>query len=480
MPTARSRAARAAALLAATLLTLPCLADEGMPDPGFGNAGAAFIAADGVEADQLRPFAAISLPDGKTLVAGERNKVIPNNPTEPNRRAILARFNSDGSADASFGNVATIPGLLVLPDLVPGTGAAVQAVEAMQRLADGSILVAGTTKVRAPTRGFVAKLSADGGMDAGFGIGGTVLLPDVYLHALAIDSQDRIVVAGEKWIGTTPRSLVARLNASGQLDSEFGTQGDGTVVIDWDGAAGQAGYVATLGLTATDGILVGGSYDVYGPGMGSDFAIARLTSNGALDPAFAGTGWSVFHRDDISPSVNNNGIDRLLPTSADGAVFAGHYYDEETGTQIVLGRIGGDGALDTSFGPPATAGYLPVELVPEAYDRYSTGLARQIDGKLVVSVHFATPGKATFMAVRVWAEGAFDTGFADDGLMIADLAPDGAFSDASALTLDAADRPILAGMSQRSTESNASDLTLLRLAHSSAPTDRIFASGFDG
>lgn len=478
MPTPRPHSLRAAALVA-ILFALPCLANEGTPDPAFGNGGAAFIAPDGVEANQLRPYAAIVLPDGKILVAGERNKVIPNNPTEPNRRAILARFNADGSADSGFGNVASMPGVLALPDLVPNTGAAIQSIEAMQRLADGSIVVVGTTKVRAPTRGFVVKLGADGALDAGFGDGGITLLQNAYLHELAIDSQGRIVVAGEKWIGVIPHSLVARLDASGHPDSAFGVSGDGTVVIDWDGEPGQAGSLATLGLTSGDGIIVGGSYDVYGPGMGSDFAIARLDASGALDPAFGGTGWRVFHREDIESWTNNNGIDRLLPTATGGAVFAGHYYDDKTGTQVVLGRIGGDGEIDKSFGTPVTPGYLPVEFAPEAFDRYPTGLVRQADGKFVVSARFATPGKATFVAFRAWADGGLDTGFADDGLMSADLAPNGVLSDATAIALDAHERPILAGMTQRSIKSQAADIAVLRLRHDTAPSDRVFADGFD-
>ncbi len=472
---------RAAALLA-TLFALPCLANDGTPDPGFGTAGAAFITPDNVEATQLRPYAAITLPDGKILVAGERNKVIPNNPTEPNRRAMLARFNADGSADASFGDIPAMPGVRVLPDLVPGTGAAIQSVEALQRLADGSIIVAGTTSVRAPTKGFVAKLSAGGDLDASFGTGGITLLPAIYLHALAIDSQGRIVVAGEKWIGVIPHSVVVRFDASGHADTSFGSSGDGTAPINWDGVAGQAGYLSTLGLNSDDGILVGGSYDVYGPGMGSDFAIARLTASGALDTTFAGTGWRVFHRNNIAPSTNNNGIDRLLPSSDGGAVFAGHYYDDNTGTNIVLGRIDGGGDIDTSFGATVTSpGYLPVEVEADAYDRYPTGLARQADGKLVVSARFASPNKSTFLAFRASADGAeLDTSFANAGLMTADLAPDGIMSEASTVVLDADERPILAGFGQRSTTSSLTDIAVLRLSHDNAPTDRIFASGFDG
>jgi tetratricopeptide (TPR) repeat protein len=135
-----------ATALFAAMFSTACLAADGQPDPNFGFGGAAYITPDDVEARELRPYAALALPDGKILVAGERNKFIPSSPFDPHMRAMIARLNADGSADDTFGNVPGIPGLFVLPDLVPDTGAGMQVIEAMQRLDDGSIIVAGTAQ----------------------------------------------------------------------------------------------------------------------------------------------------------------------------------------------------------------------------------------------------------------------------------------------------------------------------------------------
>jgi uncharacterized delta-60 repeat protein len=472
----------AASSLFAALFTIPCWATEGMPDPGFGVDGIAYITPDDVEARELRPYAAIALPDGKLLVAGERNKYIPSSPFDPHMRAMLARINADGTPDAGFGNNAGIPGVLVLPDLVPATGAGMQVIEAMQRFDDGSIVVAGTAQAFGPLKGFIVKLSADGVMDTTFGNGGITLLSSVYLHAMAIDSQNRIVLAGEKSISTISHSFVARLDASGQPDTGFGTNGDGTVVIDWDGVAGQGGYITTIGLTSSGGILVGGNYEVYGSGMGSDFAIARLDANGALDPAFAGTGWRVFHRPDEAPGLVIDGIERLLPTDTGGAVFAGHYsLDDGQGNNsinVVLGRIAGDGSTDTSFGAAASPGFQPIDLVPGAWSRYPSGLAQQSDGKLVVAVSYATPDKSTFLALRTLASGELDSSFGNAGIQLADLAPGaGVFSDASTMVLDASGRPVLAGTAMRTAP--LYELAVLRLTHEEAQVDRIFADSFE-
>jgi len=471
----RTAAGSAVALLA-FLHAAPSFAGDGTPDPAFGSGGTAYIVPDDVEARELRPYAMSVLPDGKILVAGERNKFIPSSPFDPHMRGMLARFNADGSVDTSFGNVAGIPGVAVLPDLVPDTGAAMQVIEAMRVADDGSIFVAGTAQAFGPLRGFVVKLGADGQMDPAFGIDGKALIPDTYLHALALDSHGRVVVAGEKAISTLSHSFVARLNTDGQLDSEFGPAADGTLVIDWDGVTGQGGYLTSLIVTPGDGMLVGGSYEVYGGGMGSDFAIARVDVDGAFDTSFAGTGWRVFHSADIVAGTNINGIDRLL-TTANGIVFAGHYNDDTTSINVVLGRLGNDGSTDSGFGDAATPGYQRVAVVPEAWSRYPTGLVEQPEGQLVVSVSYATPEKSSFMAFRALPGGALDASFADAGVLIADLAPDGVFSDASALALDAAGRPLLAGIAERTSTPPLYDLAVMRLTQQ-AP-DRIFANGFD-
>jgi uncharacterized delta-60 repeat protein len=477
MPMSFSRLSHTGALvLFASLFTIPGYAADGLPDATFGAGGAAYITPDDVEARELRPYAALSLPDGKILVAGERNKFIPSSPFDPHMRAMLARFNEDGTADTGFGNIPGIPGVLVLPDLVPATGAGMQIIEAMVRLGDGSIVVAGTASAFGPLRGFLVKLDAEGTMDPAFGTDGIQLVPDVYVHTLALDSQGRLVIAGEKSIDTVAHSYVARFDAGGAPDMTFGT--DGGVVLDWDAAGeGRGGYLATLGLTEGDGILVGGGYEVYGAGMGSDFAIARLDASGAFDSAFAGTGWRVFHRPDDSGQIIDS-IDRLLPTADGGAVFVGHYQLDDgqgnTSIETVLGGIGADGAMDTAFGTGGD-GFQPIAIAPGAFTRYATGLVRQSDGNLVASISYVGP-ESSFLAFRFTPDGQLDAGFGDAGIASVDMAPGGVFSDPSALALDAHGRAIVAGMAERT--SPLYELAVLRLT--SDGTDRIFANGFDG
>lgn len=468
-----SRFLTAAAALSAVLFATPCLAVDGTPDPGFGTDGMAFIAPDDVEARELQPNATVVLPDGKLLFGGSRSKYNPAVPFEPEYRAMFARLNSDGSVDTSFGNT-SIPGVVVLPNLV--SGARLEGIESMQRLDDGSVVAVGVSHVNAPLNGFVVKVDETGTLDASFGTGGIALFPSTYLHAVAIDSQGRIVAAGEKIANQVYTSTVIRLAADGSPDASFADAG--TASIDWDGA-GNSGYLADLVLLPDDGMIVGGAYSSYGDGLGNDFAIARLDASGALDPAFNGTGWRVFH--DPTDDSFVNGIDRIVLTPDNAIAFAGYYYlPNDSITALVLGRLGLDGATDESFGDAATPGYLKPPMPLGAQSAAALGFAAQSDGKLVVGLsYFSGSEKEDFVAMRSTATGQLDPDFADAGVFDLDLAPNGVYSDISTLGIQPDGMIILAGRSLLDSSSPIVDLAAVRLLNATEPSDRIFADGFD-
>jgi uncharacterized delta-60 repeat protein len=298
------------------------------------------------------------------------------------------------------------------------------------------------------------------------------------VHALAVDGDGRLVIAGEKSIDTIPHSFVGRFDANGQPDPNFGSDGSGGVVIDWDGVAQQGGYLSGLGIGGDGSILVGGNYETYGQGLGSDFAIAKLDASGSFDTRFNGTGWRVFHRPDESPGIVIDGIERLLPTAEGGAVFVGHYQLDpgsgDTSIELVLGRVGADGAMDATFGD-AGNGFQLIASPAGTSTSYATGFLRQTDGKLVTSVSYSALA-SSFLAFRTDADGALDAGFGDGGVASVDMAPDGVFSDSSALALDREGRVIVAGMVERGPP--LYELAVLRLGE--AVQDKIFVNGFDG
>ncbi len=462
--------------LTAAIGTSAAFAADGDLDPGFGTGGIAYLTPDLVDAQELQPYKAIVLPDGKLLFAGSLDAPTTV-PFEQEYRGMLARFNEDGTVDAGFGN-SSIPGVVALPALDPNHR--MENIESIARLDDGSLIAVGISQVTSTEEGFVVKMDANGTIDMTFAGGaGYVLIPLYYAHAVGIDSQGRIVVAGESIdIGTFVYTAnVMRFNADGTPDTTYGD--NGTASLAWDGA-GNSGYLADLAMTDDDGVIVAGRYEVYGSGLGSDYAIAKLDATGTPDATFGDAGSRVFH--DPGSDSFINAIQRIAATPDGGIAWAGYYYVTDTGANpLIVGHLGADGATDDAFGDAATPGYFRPAIVPTASSNYASGLVAQPDGKLVVSATFsAFPDKSQFLAIRTTASGQLDPDFADAGVFEADLAPDGDFSEASALAMQPDGRIVLAGRAHRiTTDAWPVDLAVVRLLNTVGPTDTIFADGFD-
>ena len=458
-----------------SIAAAPARAAGGL-DGGFGRDGVAMFTPDGTFVHEMASRAVLVMPDGRLVVGGSRNYV--NQSPDPHQRASLVRFSRDGALDTGFGNDSHNPGMLVLPQVAP---TAMQSVEAMKRLVDGSIVVAGTAFALGPTTGFVMKLDQDGVPDDRFGTQGVVTFPATQLHALDIDVRPdvtRFVVAGERVAGMDMRGVVICLDAHGVPDPGFGADASGEAVFA-PRAAGDMHYISALAVDRAGRIVIAGA---YASANAQEFSVARLDDRGNLDAEFADHGWRVF-RMPGDASVYN-GIKQLLLLPDRRLAFAGYRMDQADGPGIVLGRLDGHGAPDAAFGAAATPGYRLLDVAPAARYRYPTGLARQDDGKLLVSVSYAMehdapdPARQQFMAVRVDSAGQPDAGFGVGGIAQFDLAPTGGFGDSTALAVQEG-RPILAGGILRDVSTRIVDLALVRLqGDGDGGGDRVFADGF--
>jgi uncharacterized delta-60 repeat protein len=164
-------------------------------------------------------------PNGYTIIYGGRT---------PSLDAELARFNSNGSLDTSFGNGGTMSFQPSVPPSEVAAGDSYYHSYIMQIAleSDGSIVAAGRLTVRNLSGGyyffdpFVAHFSANGTLDTSFGSNGyavTVFAPDPYqnteVQSMAIDGNGNIVVAG----GDQNNELaLIRYTSTGQLDTSFG------------------------------------------------------------------------------------------------------------------------------------------------------------------------------------------------------------------------------------------------------------------
>ena len=225
------------------------------------------------EAPLGRAFAVAIQPDGKIVIAGDFPVDNPNDHGD----VMVARFNADGSPDLGFGNT----GSRVF-DVNAGTNAARNLV--IQP--DGSIVVAGDPiGNNTGDETAVARLDASGNLDGSFGSGGKLVISTARLgRGLALQSDGKLLLAGGT--STYPSSFaLMRLNADGSVDASFGNAGVVTTSIT--NATVGAGDVATSVALRPDGrIYVAG----IAGSINQDFAVARYTTSGALDTSFGGTG----------------------------------------------------------------------------------------------------------------------------------------------------------------------------------------------
>jgi uncharacterized delta-60 repeat protein len=254
-----------------------------------------------------------------------------------------------------------------------------------------------------------AARTAPGDLDPTFGGDGVVrtdLTPDEdYGFAVTIQLDGKIVVAGEQGVGgPNPRFAIVRYETDGALDTSFGG-GDGKVAIDFTPGAD---FVYIVRIQADGKIVVAGTADYFG--RNSRFALARLTSDGSLDPTFGGDGTVVT---DVTPSYDAlNGM--ALQPNGKIVVVGGVSAGPDNGKIGVL-RYRSDGTLDPTFGGD---GVVLTDPTLTFDDGYAIGV--EADGQIVVA---GQAGFERFVMLAYEPDGSLDPTFGGDGMVFTDLSP---------------------------------------------------------
>src|SRR5215831_9343154 len=202
----------------------------------------------------------------------------------------LARFNGDGTLDASFGTGGIV---------TTGFGVSAEATSAVVQ-ADGKIVAAGYANLDGGESFAMARYNSNGTLDTTFGTGGKVgtafdsgSVSYAQAFSVSVQPDGRIVAAGYTEIGACLFNgleqpcfdfALARYNSNGTLDASFGM--GGRVTTDFAGPNDQAESVAVQ----PDGrIVVAGAAGRF-TNRGFDFALARYNTNGTLDTSFGTSG----------------------------------------------------------------------------------------------------------------------------------------------------------------------------------------------
>lgn len=223
---------------------------DGSLDTSFGINGKATVDFDGAEDDASD---SLIQSDGKSLLIGDAK-------VDGDRDFALARFNSNGTLDTSFGN-----GRKVTTDFAGLDDEALSAV--IQ--ADGKILVAGDSTTTSGRDFALVRYNANGTLDTSFGNGGKVTTDfagfDDGAVSVHLQPNGKIILTGTAQNSSDSDFAVARYNSDGTLDTSFGTNGKITTNF------GKGELVSESVLH--DGVLtlVGSSYD----NTDSNIALAR-------------------------------------------------------------------------------------------------------------------------------------------------------------------------------------------------------------
>jgi uncharacterized delta-60 repeat protein len=241
---------------------------NGNLDMSFG-VGGKVVSAFTSDFDQA--IALILQPDGKIVCAGE---VFSN---ETNFDFILARYNSNGSLDSTFGTEGRV---------VTDFGANQDIAFGLALQPDGGLIVVGSTQNLATFDSdfALARYTSNGSLDSTFGVGGRVttdFFGDLDMaRAVAVQPDGRVVAAGQGSLKGFANFGLARYNSDGSLDTSFGN--GGTVTSDFVGSQDIATSVVIRG---NGNILAGGEkQDIRS--IVSTFALASFNSDGSLDSTF--------------------------------------------------------------------------------------------------------------------------------------------------------------------------------------------------
>lgn len=313
---------------------------DGSLDAGFGAAGRTLIDFRGSTgfAESDDDCAGIALqPDGRIVVATSlwnggwwEDAAFGHG---------VARLEANGMHDPTFG-AGTGQVLLAAGGIVAGL--AVQA--------DGRIVLAGSGALFDNIG--VSRLGADGSRDDTFGDNGSVVLDfgsvGATAHAIAIDADDRIVVAGSADTDSGARFGAARLLPDGRLDPGFGDLGQ--VTIDFGPSSLQREAYAIV-LQDDGRIAMAG---VMGDMPNWNTAIVRLLPDGSPDPAFGVAGKVILPFD-----LESNGWDSAnsIASQRDGklviggnATFANPDAQYQPHARAIVARLHRDGSIDQTFG----------------------------------------------------------------------------------------------------------------------------------
>ncbi|MCY7347840.1 MAG: FG-GAP-like repeat-containing protein [Pyrinomonadaceae bacterium] len=204
------------------------------------------------------------------------------------------------------------------------------------------------------------------------------------VQAIALQPDGKQIIVGDfKWVNSTGRNQIARLNTDGTLDPTFSV------------GVGFNPRILAVAVQPDGKIIVGGTFNEFTDANGAvvqRWRIARLNADGSLDVSFN--------------AGNGLGLVYAILLQSDGKILIGGDFLTVGGlTRQGIARLNGDGSVDASFAPSPGA-----NVAQTSYGVYS--IARQTDGKVLIGGYFSTYNGASRNGIaRINGDGSLDTTF---------------------------------------------------------------------
>ncbi len=393
--------------------------------------------------------------DGKLLVGGTSQSSI-----------ALARYNSDGSLDESFGldgkavhhlGMVGVSDLKVIGDKIFIVGT-IQYLNSYWNESQS-----GTKKYLQHV--MILRLNLDGTLDTNFGNGGySITNFGTYINeignAIAIQNDGKIIVSGYRetldrffQLSGPLDFMTLRFTSSGFLDTTFGSGGIVTTLI-----AGGISRAVDVAIQADGKIIVVGSVtssSIGGTGGNPDFAAVRYNENGTLDSSFdfdgrvviSFSGYQGFYDRIYSVKIQDDG--KILLVGDTG------YWGQQNNFATV--RLNSNGTLDNAFG-----NFGKVMTNFPGYYATARDLILSENGSIIVGGNVQTSGSDSNFALAKYDDnGNLDPYFGTNGIISLDFynTVDYAYS----MTITDDQGVILAGSSHIDQPYTPSDFALLKI-----------------
>ena len=368
-----------------------------------------------------------------------------------------------GDLDPTFG----VGGIVTSP-----IGGAFTATDAAMR--HGRVVVGGWTDNGTDRDLVLARYDTNGVLDPAFGIGGIVttdLGGDEVGEGIAVQDDDKVVVAGFRVEGGDSEILVVRYNVDGGLDPTFGAAGVVRTALSGGAAAmavvmagddiaiaghagteialvrydrngnpdshfGNGGVVRTAvpgGPAVATAIVRIAGFSVAGWVQGAtdrDVVVARYQDDGDLAGTFGTGGLAV-------TSAGGDDVPEALLSLLGGRVVVSGWSQGAAGTEVMLLRYAQDGRIETRFGSGGIV-KTPVGTVARG-----TAVAEEPNGNLLVGGAAVIGGVGVFALLRYHADGDLDALFGSAGVVTTPIGSGDASAEALLRLPD--ERIVLAG-----------------------------------